>query len=109
CVSVYSINQESDLWHKAPVVAEIASSSEKCHIGSGEKRHRVVAESATGVVAESAILIKTTKENYKDNIKDSDNKSNKLTKNTVKKVPATTTVTKPINLTQQIWDDLITL
>ena len=109
CVSVYSINQESDLWHKAPVVAEIASSSEKCHIGSGEKRHRLVAESATGVVAESAILIKTTKENYKDNIKDSDNKSNKLTKNTVKKVPATTTVTKPINLTQQIWDDLITL
>lgn len=58
CVSVYSINQESDLWHKAPVVAEIASSSEKCHIGSGGKRHKVGAESATGVVAESATLIK---------------------------------------------------
>ena len=58
CVSVYSINQESDLWHKAPVVAESASSGEKCHIGSGGKRHKVVAESATGVVAESATLIK---------------------------------------------------
>ena len=58
CVSVYSINQESDLWHKAPVVAESASSGEKCHIGSGGKRHKVGAESATGVVAESATLIK---------------------------------------------------
>lgn len=75
CISVYSINQDSDLWHKAPVVAESASSSEKCHIGSGGKRHKVVAESATGVVAESATLIKTTKENYKDNIKDSDEKA----------------------------------
>lgn len=25
CVSVYSINQESDLWHKAPVVAKSAT------------------------------------------------------------------------------------
>lgn len=58
CVSVYSINQDSDLWHKAPVVAESASSGEKCHIGSGGKRHKVGAESATGVVAESATLIK---------------------------------------------------
>ena len=58
CVSVYSINQESDLWHKAPVVAESASSGDKCHIGSGENRHEVGAESATGVVAESATLIK---------------------------------------------------
>ena len=58
CVNHYSINQESDLWQKAQVVAESASSVDKCHIGSGEKRHKVVAESATGVVAESATLIK---------------------------------------------------
>ena len=58
CVSVYSINQDSNLWHLSPVVAESASSGDKCHIGSGGKRHRVVAESATGVVAESATLIK---------------------------------------------------
>jgi len=68
CVSVYSINQESDLWRKPQVVAESASSGEKCHIGSGGKRHRVVAESATGVVAESATLIK--KDISKDFIKE---------------------------------------
>ena len=67
CVNHYSINQESDLWRKAPVVAESASSGEKCH--------KVVAESATGVVAESATLIKK-EENIKDNIKESNKKEN---------------------------------
>ena len=57
------MNQESGLWHKAPVVTESDSSSEKCHIGSSGKRHKVGAEIATGVVAESATLIKRSKEN----------------------------------------------
>ena len=82
CVSVYSINQESDLWHKAPVVAESASSGDKCHIGSGEKRHEVGAESATGVVAESATLIKK-EENIKDNIKESNKKENEQAKSLI--------------------------
>lgn len=87
CVSVYSINQESDLWHKAPVVAESASSVDKCHIGSGEKRHKVVAESATGVVAESATLIKTSKDSIKENIKDSVNAHEKDEEPVKKKKP----------------------
>ena len=75
CVSVYSINQESDLWHLSPVVAESASSGEKCHKVVAESATGVVAESATGVVAESATLIKK-EENIKDNIKESNKKEN---------------------------------
>ncbi|MGB5878019.1 MAG: hypothetical protein WBG84_11760 [Psychrobacter nivimaris] len=69
CVNHYSVNQESDQWRKALVVAESGSS-----VG---KRHRVVSESDTGVVSESDTLIKTIKENLKDNIKDSFNTEEK--------------------------------
>ncbi len=99
CVSVYSINQESDLWHKAPVVAESASSSEKCHIGSGEKRHKVGAESATGVVAESATLIK--KDINKDILKEENelevfDRSYEVVKNQLK-MAGIIPVGKPVN------------
>lgn len=99
CVSVYSINQESDLWHKAPVVAESASSGDKCHIGSGEKRHKVGAESATGVVAESATLIK--KDINKDILKEENeqevfDKSYELVKNQLK-MAGIIPVGKPVN------------
>lgn len=99
CVSVYSINQDSDLWRKAPVVAESASSGEKCHIGSGGKRHKVVAESATGVVAESATLIKI--DLSKDFIKEENeqevfDKSYELVKNQLK-MAGIIPVGKPVN------------
>lgn len=99
CVSVYSINQESDLWHLSPVVAESASSGDKCHIGSGGKRHRVVAESATGVVAESATLIK--KDINKDiskeeNEQEAFDKSYELVKNQLK-MAGIIPVDKPVN------------
>lgn len=99
CVSVYSINQESDLWHLSPVVAENASSGDKCHIGSGGKRHRVVAESATGVVAESATLIK--KDINKDiskeeNEQEAFDKSYELVKNQLK-MAGIIPVDKPVN------------
>ncbi len=99
CVSVYSINQDSNYWHLSPVVAENASSSEKCHIGSGGKRHMVVAESATGVVAESATLIK--KDINKDiskeeNEQEAFDKSYELVKNQLK-MAGIIPVDKPVN------------
>ena len=91
CVSVYSINQDSNLWHLSPVVAESASSGEKCH--------RVVAESATGVVAESATLIK--KDINKDILKEENeqeafDKSYELVKNQLK-MAGIIPVGKPVN------------
>ena len=99
CVSVYSINQESDLWRKPPVVAESASSGDKCHIGSGDKRHKVGAESATGVVAESATLIK--KDINKDIIKEENelevfDRSYEVVKNQLK-MAGIIPVGKPVN------------
>lgn len=69
CVTKYSINTTCELWHKTQVVAESATSGEKCHTSSGEKCHEVVAESASKPVAESATLIKT-KEISKDLFKE---------------------------------------
>lgn len=99
CVNHYSINQESDLWQKAQVVAESASSGEKCYIGSGEKRHKVVAESAIGVVAESATLIK--KDINKDIIKEENelevfDRSYEVVKNQLK-MAGIIPVGKPVN------------
>ena len=99
CVSVYSINQESDLWRKPPVVAESASSGDKCHIGSGDKRHKVGAESAIGVVAESATLIK--KDINKDIIKEENelevfDRSYEVVKNQLK-MAGIIPVGKPVN------------
>ncbi|PYE38100.1 hypothetical protein DFP82_10947 [Psychrobacter fozii] len=67
CVNHYSINRESHLWQKVQVVSESVTNGDKRHMGSGDKRLKVGAESAT--------LIKTTKENYKDNIKESGEKA----------------------------------
>lgn len=99
CVSVYSINQESDLWRKPPVVAESASSGGKCHIGSGDKRHKVGAESAIGVVAESATLIK--KDINKDILKEENelevfDRSYEVVKNQLK-MAGIIPVGKPVN------------
>lgn len=99
CVSVYSINQESDLWRKPPVVAESASSGDKCHIGSGDKRHKVGAESAIGVVAESATLIK--KDINKDILKEENelevfDRSYEVVKNQLK-MAGIIPVGKPVN------------
>ncbi|MGP5493369.1 MULTISPECIES: hypothetical protein [Psychrobacter] len=99
CINHYSINQESDLWHKSPVVAESASSGDKCHIGSGEKRHKVGAESAIGVVAESATLIK--KDINKDILKEENelevfDRSYEVVKNQLK-MAGIIPVGKPVN------------
>ncbi len=58
CVSVYSINQDSDLWRKPQVVAESDTTIEKRLQPLSESDTRVVSESDSGVVAESDTLIK---------------------------------------------------
>jgi len=95
CVNHYSINQESDLWQKAQVVAENASSVEKRHKVVAESDTGVVSKSDSAVVAESDTLIKTSKENIKDNIKDSANTHDKP-KATVKK-------TKSLNISFDVF------
>ncbi|MGP5549384.1 hypothetical protein ACTXNE_01675 [Psychrobacter namhaensis] len=99
CVNHYSINQESDLWQKAQVVAESASSGDKRHKVVAESATGVVAESATGVVAESATLIK--KDINKDIIKEENelevfDKSYELVKNQLK-MAGIIPVGKPVN------------
>ncbi|MGP5178008.1 hypothetical protein [Psychrobacter aquimaris] len=99
CVNHYSINQESDLWQKAQVVAESASSGEKRHKVVAESAIGVVAESAIGVVAESATLIK--KDINKDIIKEENelevfDRSYEVVKNQLK-MAGIIPVGKPVN------------
>ncbi len=67
CVTIYSINESCELWHKE-VVAESATSGDNCHTSSGDNCHMVGAESATPPVAESATHIK--RDIYKDSFKE---------------------------------------
>lgn len=86
CVTVYSVNEDCELWRSEPV-AITATSGDNRNTTSGDKRHRVVAESATPVVAESATLIK--RDFNKDFIKEQQeleifNKSYEVIKNQLK-------------------------
>lgn len=72
CVTTYSINESCELWHRE-VVADSATSGEKCHTGSGDNCHMVGADSATPPVADSATHIK--RDTSKDLLKEQNEKN----------------------------------
>lgn len=114
-VSIYSVNKKCALWYDAEVVAEKDPTFNENQVvaesaTSGEKRHTVGAENATTNDQSRG----EKRHTYKD-IKTKDNnkeiESNASTAKTVpkKSVKKKTTIDKPDDLSQQIWDDLITL
>lgn len=114
-VSIYSVNKKCDLWYDVEVVAENAPTFHQKEVvaenaTSVEKRHMVVAENATTNDQSSGGKRHTYKDiKIKDNNKEIESNA-PTTKTTPKKaIKKKTTIDKPDDLSQQIWDDLITL
>jgi len=68
CISIYSINQDCELWRKAQLVAESDTTNDKRKSPQPKSDSTPQPESDTGVVSESDTLIKT--DIYKDSFKE---------------------------------------